>query len=183
MAEADTATGGADARRVVAGWFDRHMDAIHGYVCRRAGEQIARDVTAETFRVALEDFDRFDRARGDERAWLYGIASNLLRRHWRTECRLRRTQRRSIRGESGPSDPYVVVDARLDAGHDVERVLEAVEQLEAQDRDLLFLVVWERLSSAEVAVALGIPAGTVRSRLKRIRARLRDQTRTSAWMS
>ncbi len=183
MAESDAATGAGDARRVVAGWFDRHMDAIYAYVCRRAGEQIARDVTAETFRVALEDFERFDPERGDERAWLYGIASNLLRRHWRTECRLRRTQQRSTRGESGPSDPYAVVDARLDAGHDVERVLEAVEQLEAEDRDLLFLVAWERLSSAEAAVALGIPAGTVRSRLKRIRARLREQTRSTAWTS
>jgi RNA polymerase sigma factor (sigma-70 family) len=183
MAEADVATGEPDARRVVAGWFDRHVDAIHAYVCRRAGEQVARDVTAETFRVALEDFDRFDPARGHERAWLYGIASNLLRRHWRTECRLRQTQRRSVRGESGPSDPYVVVDARLDARHDVERVLAAVEQLDEEDRDLLFLVVWEQLSSAEVAVALGIPAGTVRTRLKRIRARLRDQARSSAWTS
>jgi RNA polymerase sigma-70 factor (ECF subfamily) len=62
-------------------------------------------------------------------------------------------------------------------------VLAAVEQLEGEDRDLLFLVVWEQLSSAEVAVALGIPAGTVRSRLKRIRARLRGQARSSAWMS
>jgi len=173
MADADTVALGRDARRVVASWFDLHVDAIHAYLARRAGEQLARDVTAETFRVALEQFDRFDPQRGNERAWLYGIASNLLRHHWRTEQRQLRTHLRSPWAEPVTADPSDVTDARLDARAELERVLAAVARLDPVDRDLLVLVAWERLSSADVAVALGIPRGTVRSRLKRIRSQLR----------
>lgn len=169
----DSAAPGDEAQRVVAVWFERHVDAIHAYVCRRAGEDVALDVTAETFRVALAQFDRYDPARGHERAWLYGVASNLLRRHWRTEQRMLRTQHRSIFTASVTGDPLLAVEERIDARRDVDRVLVAVERLNPDDRDLLLLTVWERLTSAEVADALGIPAGTVRSRLSRIRAQLR----------
>lgn len=162
-----------ESQRVVAVWFERHVDAIHAYVCRRAGEDVALDVTAETFRVALAQFDQYDPARGNERAWLYGVASNLLRRHWRTEQRMLRTQHRSGFAAAVTGDPLLAVEERIDARRDVDRVLVAVERLDPDDRDLLFLTVWERLTSAEVAAALGIPAGTVRSRLNRIRAQLR----------
>lgn len=164
----------ADARRAVAAWFDRHVDTIHRYVARRAGDDVALDVTAETFRVALEQFSRFESSRGDERAWLYGIATNLLRRHWRTEQRLLRTQRRAGSNAVVAGDPLAAVDARIDAQRDVERVLAAVEMLEPEDYDLLVLVAWEHLSSTEISEALDIPASTVRARLRRIRTQLRD---------
>jgi RNA polymerase sigma-70 factor (ECF subfamily) len=169
----DSAAPGDEAQRVVAVWFERHVDAIHAYVCRRAGEDVALDVTAETFRVVLAQFGRYDAARGNERAWLYGVASNLLRRHWRTEQRMLRTQHRSVFTASVTGDPLLAVEERIDARRHVDRVLFAVERLDPDDRDLLLLTVWERLTSAEVAAALGIPAGTVRSRLSRIRSQLR----------
>lgn len=173
MADSD-ASAGDEARRVVAGWFDVHVDTIHRYVARRAGDDVALDVTAETFRIALEQFDRFDASRGDERAWLYGIATNLVRRHWRSEQRSLRTHLRAAAGTDGvPGDPLVAVDARIDAERDAERVLDAIELLDPGDRDLLVLVAWERLSSGEISEALGIPASTIRARLRRIRAQLR----------
>lgn len=167
-------SGDADAANVVSDWFDRHVDTIYAYVSRRAGDDVARDVTSETFRVALEQFDRFDSTVGAERAWLYGIASNLLRRHWRAEQRRLRAHLRHASRAQVPGDPLVAVDARVDAGRRVERVIAAVERLDPDDRDLLLLIVWEHCTSAEAARALGIPAGTVRSRLKRIRALLKN---------
>lgn len=158
---------------VVAGWFDRHVDTIHRYVARRAGEEVALDVTAETFRVALERYERFDPARGDERAWLYGIATNLLRHHWRSEQRRLRALVRLGSATAAGGDPLVHVDGRVDAERDVRRVVLAMEQLDADDRDLLVLVAWEHLSSAEISAVLGIPASTVRARMRRIRSVLR----------
>ena len=53
---------GDDRFSMVAGWFDRYVDDIYGYAARRVGAETARDVTSETFRVALERFDTFDPA-------------------------------------------------------------------------------------------------------------------------
>jgi RNA polymerase sigma-70 factor (ECF subfamily) len=74
-----------------------------------------------------------------------------------------------------PGDPLLGTDARLDAEREIGQVVTAVEHLDPDDRDLLVLVVWEGCTSAEAARALGIPAGTVRSRLMRIRQQLREQ--------
>lgn len=166
---------GLDAHRIVGGWFDLHVETIHSYIARRVGDEAARDVTAETFKVALERFDRFDPALGGERAWLYGIASNLLRRHWRTEQRRLRAHLRHASRDPVPGDPLLAVDARLDALERLGQVIAAVEHLEPEDRDLLALIAWERCTSGEAAQALGIPAATVRSRLSRIRTQLRNE--------
>lgn len=160
---------------VVARWFDEHVETIHRYAARRVGEHAGWDVTAETFRIALEHIDQFDGRRGGERAWLYGIASNILRRHWRTEERRLRARARAAGAAVMPGDPLFDVDARLDAHREIERVVAAVGALDDDDRELLILVAWERLTSADAARALGIPAGTVRSRLNRIRTKLRHQ--------
>ena len=163
MVGGDTSGSGLEPARLVGSWFEDHVDAIHAYVCRRAGRDVAGDVTAETFRVALAQFERYDPTLGNERAWLYGIASNLLRRHWRSEQRALRSLHRSARALLAPDDPLSAVEDRIDAHRDIDRVLDAVA----------LLTVWEGLTSTEVAAAIGIPAGTVRSRLSRIRGQLR----------
>lgn len=168
----------ADARRAatVAGWFDRHVDTIHRYVARRVGNEEARELTAETFRIALEQFDRYDPDRGGERAWLYGIATNVLRRYWRTEQRRLRAHLRHAAFSTGDSgDSLVRAETRIDAQRHLRHVIDVIEQLDPADRDLLILVAVEGCTSSDAARALEIPAGTVRSRLNRIRARLREQ--------
>ncbi len=173
MTESDTAAGRDEtARTAVGGWFEQHVQTIHRYAARRIGEHEAWDIVAETFRVALERFDDYDAGRGHERAWLYGIASNILHRHARTEARQLRASARAATANGVPGDPLVDSDSKLDAIGDAERVAAAVAALDPDDRELLVLVAWERLSSAEVAEAMGIPAGTVRSRLRRIRHEL-----------
>ena len=162
-----------DTRAAVAAWFDRYVDDVHAYASRRVGAELARDVVADTFRVAIEQHRRYDPACGDERAWLFGIATNLMRRHWRTETRRLRAMSRHANVPATALDPLLGVTERIDATQESQRLLRAVANLAAEDRDLLVLVAWERCSHREVADALGIPMGTVRSRLHRIRTELR----------
>jgi len=67
--------------------FDRYYGQVHAYVARRLGTDVADDLTAETFLIAFRRRERFDRRSGAVRAWLYGIATNLIRRHRRDEVR------------------------------------------------------------------------------------------------
>ncbi|MEZ5226621.1 MAG: sigma-70 family RNA polymerase sigma factor [Acidimicrobiales bacterium] len=165
----------APARVAAASLYREHVDAVHRYVARRLGTEVAGDIVAETFRIALESFDRFDPIRGTERAWIFGIATNLIRRHWRSEQRrLKATARHAMRQPALAEEAQQVVD-HLDATADVDRVWLAVAQLRPDDRDLVVLIAWEGFSHDEVASVLGIPTGTVRSRRHRIRAELRRQ--------
>lgn len=173
MSETDRIVGGATVDDV-ARWFDRHAPSLAAYATRRVGAATAKDVVADTFRIALEQRGDFDPRLGHDRAWLYGIATNLIRRHWRTEERRLRAQARSVAADARSVDPLLDLVDAVDARRSYERVVEAVIRLDPDDRDLLVLVAWEAMTSAEAAAVLGIPAGTVRSRLHRIRTRLAD---------
>jgi RNA polymerase sigma-70 factor (ECF subfamily) len=147
---------------VFAVLFDRHFDAIHGYAQRRVGPDLADEIAAETFTRAFDRRRRYDAAREDARPWLLGIAANLLRRHWRSERRRLDAYARSTRRDHGElSDPLA---AELAA---------ALKDLPRREREPLLLFAWADLSYDEIAVALGLPLGTVRSRISRARARLR----------
>lgn len=162
----------AAAAAAVADLFRRYRDDVHRFVARRLGETLAVDVTAEVFRIAIERHHTFDSGRGHERAWLYGIAANLMRGHWRTEERRLRALARERGAQPVAFDPLLRVDERLDADDELARVMDAVVALSADDRDLLTLFAWEGCGYAEIAAALEIPVGTVRSRLHRIRREL-----------
>ncbi|MCB0969016.1 MAG: RNA polymerase sigma factor [Ilumatobacter sp.] len=154
---------------IAARLFDEHVDVVYGYVARRLGADLAADVVGDVFEIAVGQLDRYDPARGSERAWLFGIATNLVRRHWRTEQRRLRATRRAAGRSVVPGDPLLDVVDRLDASTDAERVLAAVGDLAPDDRDLLLLIAWEDATYQDCADVLGIPVGTVRSRLHRIR--------------
>lgn len=168
----DTSTSPQAPTSDVAVWFDRHARALGDYAARRVGTSLARDIVAETFRVACERLDVYEPGRGGERAWLFGIATNLIRRHWRTEERRLRVQARAAQRDERVVDPLLRVDEQVHARARYELVVDAISALSAGDRDVLVLVAWEQMNSREVADVLGIPAGTVRSRLSRIRVEL-----------
>lgn len=153
--------------------YDEHVDAVFGYVARRLGADVARDVIADVFEVAATRLDQYDESRGSHRAWLFGIATNLIRHHWRTEQRRLRAWSRVGGREVALGDPLIDVDVRLDAANDAALVMAAIGELEAEDRDLLLLIVWENCSYSECGEILAIPIGTVRSRLHRVRRQLR----------
>jgi DNA-directed RNA polymerase specialized sigma24 family protein len=81
--------------------FDRHLDAIHGYVARRLGRGLADDVASETFLIAFDRRARYDLGQPDAVPWLYGIASNLIARHRRAEVRRYRALARAGGEERG----------------------------------------------------------------------------------
>jgi RNA polymerase sigma factor (sigma-70 family) len=153
--------------------FDRYADDVHRYVVRRLGSDAADDVTAETFTVAFARRARFDLSRPDARPWLLGIATNLIRGHRRTELRRWRAMARAAPAatEEPESDRAA---ARMTAQAARRGLAAALARLSQPQRDVLLLHAWAELDYEEIAVALGVPVGTVRSRLHRARAVLRD---------
>jgi RNA polymerase sigma-70 factor (ECF subfamily) len=157
---------------IFATLFDRHAPALHRYIVRRLGDSLADDVVAETFLAAFRRRERYDTARADARPWLYGIAANLIGRHHRVEIRSYRALART--GVDEVAEPYTDrVDERVAAVAVHRDLARALGGLSAADRDVLLLVAWADFSYEEVATALEIPVGTVRSRLNRARKKTR----------
>ncbi|MET0237788.1 MAG: sigma-70 family RNA polymerase sigma factor [Kibdelosporangium sp.] len=155
--------------------FDTYAKPLHRYLARRAGTDAAHDLVSETFLVALKHRHGYDPGRGAVRSWLYGIATNLLRRLVREEIRaLRATARAASRMGGAESGHDSRVAERVDAQVLAGRLAAQLVQLSEGDRDVLLLTAWAGLDSTEVADALGIPAATVRTRLHRVRKWLRS---------
>jgi RNA polymerase sigma-70 factor (ECF subfamily) len=154
--------------------FWRHGPAVHSYLSRRAGHQQADDLLEEVWVRAFRSRDRYD-DRKPALAWLYGIARNVLLGYFRSQHSIIADTRR----QPGEPDLWDAVDDRLDARRTVSGLTEALAGLSDEDREVLLLVAWEQLTSAEVAVVLDIPQGTARSRLHRARVQLRGYLETS----
>ena len=151
--------------------FERHFDVVWRYACRRAGAQVADDVAAQTFVVAFDRRSRFRDGVCSARPWLLGIATNLLRRHRRTELtRLRAQAAAPIERSPGMDE---AVD-RATAATLAPVAARALAQLPRRDREILALLAWAELTYEQIAEALGIPVGTVRSRAHRARVRVRE---------
>ena len=153
--------------------FDRHAPCIHRYLARRVGHQAADDLVAETFLAAFGRRRRYDPAFRDARPWLYGIATNLIGQHRREESR-RYQIRLAARPEPDLPGHADRVAADVTAQSARALLAAALANLAEGDRDVLLLIAWEQLTYDEVARALGVPVGTVRSRLNRARTRIRD---------
>jgi RNA polymerase sigma-70 factor (ECF subfamily) len=153
--------------------FDRYFSQIHHYVARRVGGKVADDLAAEVFVVAFAQRQRYDLARDCARPWLYGIATNLVGTHRRQEQRRYRALAKTEARLVSPSDEDLVAD-RVSASAAGPALAAALATLDGGDRDVLLLVSLADLSYQEVAGALGIPYGTVCSRLNRARRRLRE---------
>jgi RNA polymerase sigma factor (sigma-70 family) len=152
--------------------YDRHATPIHSYVTRRLGDGAADDVVAETFLIAFRGRRRYDLSRSDARPWLYGIAANVIGKHRRTEVRMWRALART--GADPAAEGHADrVDDRVSAATVQRELAVALAGLAAGDRDVLLLIAWADLSYDEVAAALEIPVGTVRSRLNRARRKVR----------
>ncbi len=150
--------------------FDRHWGAVYRYCRSRAGAE-GEDLAAETFRLAFDRRSAYDLERPDARPWLFGLATNLVRNHVRNCDRGQRAVARLQIGDC--EDLADAAIGRAEAALLGPMLARALDGIPARDRDALLLVAWSDLSYEEVAEALGIPVGTVRSRISRARLRLR----------
>jgi RNA polymerase sigma-70 factor (ECF subfamily) len=153
--------------------FERHYGAIHRYLARRGGWELAEDLTQSVFLAGFAGRRRFRPSEASAAPWLFGIATNLLRRHARTELRRLRAYARLPAREVAPFDVDVLVD-RLDAATLAPRAFDVVSRLPEGERSALLLVAWTDLTYEQVAVALNVPVGTIRSRIHRARGKLRE---------
>jgi RNA polymerase sigma-70 factor, ECF subfamily len=152
--------------------FARHFDVVWRYACRRAGAQVADDVASQTFVVAFDRRRTFRDGVCDARPWLLGIATNLLRRHRRTELgRLRAHAAAPVDRARGMADDAL---DRASAAELAPVAAAALARLSRRDREILALLAWADLTYEEIAQALDVPVGTVRSRAHRARARIRE---------
>lgn len=146
--------------------FERHFAAVHGYLHRRAGRDVADELTAETFALAFE-LRASCRSKSSVLPWLYGIATNLLRRCWRAE----RTQLRAY-GRSGVDrsvDHQDEATSRIDSATLHTQLAKALEAMPRRHRNALLLYALADLSYEEVATALDVPVGTIRTWIHRAR--------------
>ncbi len=154
--------------------FDRHFTTIYGYLARRIGEVTADDLASQTFVVAFERRRSLQPHEGGARPWLYRIATNLLGNQRRTEQHLLDTAARLGRERSTDVSQEVLSAERWALGHiELQDTAAALRDLDPAHREVLLLHLWGALAYEEIAVALDIPIGTVRSRLFRARQSLR----------
>ena len=157
--------------------FDRHGSTLLRFLARRVDPAEAEDLLGDVFRIAFERRSAFEQGRASARPWLYGLAANVVAKHHRSEARRFRAMARVPAEPPLDEDPAERAVAAADAGARWTRVMDAIGTLPEAERQVLLLVAWEELSYEEIALALGIRVGTVRSRLSRGRARLAALTR------
>ena len=157
-----------------SGLYERHLVPIAAYLARRVGPELAEDLAAEVFVGAFRARARYRPDHDSALPWLFGIAGNLIADNRRAERRrlalLVRlaTEREALDADRSRGD---LAQDHLEGAVSAELVRQ-LRRLAAADRDALLLTVWGELSYEEAAVALGVPVGTVRSRIFRARRRL-----------
>jgi RNA polymerase sigma factor (sigma-70 family) len=152
--------------------YERHVSAIYNHSFRRTGRwSLAEDLTSAVFLEAWRHRRRVRFVGDSALPWLLGVATNLARNQQRTLRRHRAALER-LSPTSVDDDFVDDLAGRLDDERTVRNMLNLLGRLPRRDQEVLALCAWDGLSYAEAAVALGVPVGTIRSRLSRARRRL-----------
>lgn len=154
--------------------FERHYPSIFRYLVRRLGRDVGARLASEVFTRAFESRHRFRLTSNSARPWLFGIAANLVRMEARRHRRGQAAQSRLPIDPPGDRMVFDQVNERLDAVSLSTGLLEGLARLRSAERETLLLYALGELSYQEVAEAMGVPIGTVRSRLARARVLLRE---------
>jgi RNA polymerase sigma factor (sigma-70 family) len=155
--------------------YERHARAVQSYcLWRTADLQAAEDATATVFLEAWRRRRRLTLTTDSAAPLLLGIANNVVRSQWRSGRRHRDALERMRNVLQPPADLEAEAIARLDAIQQVRDGGEAIRRLPRREREVLALLAWSDLSYSEIAATLGLPIGTVRSRIARARDRLGD---------
>jgi RNA polymerase sigma factor (sigma-70 family) len=159
--------------------FDRHFDAVYRFAIGRVGNQDAADIAAETFARAFSRRHRFRLDRSSALPWLFGITVNVCRERSRRSDRSRRAVGRMNNPSDAITEPFEnALTARVDAERLLPDLVAALRSLSDDEYALLMLAGESDLSYQEMADTLGIPIGTVRSRLARARRRVKSALTT-----
>ena len=156
--------------------FERHARAVYNFCFRRSGSwSLAEDLMSEVFLLAWRKRAEvvFSVEGGSVLPWLYGVALNLVRNRNRSDRRATAAVARLDAGASEADFSDEVV-GRLADERQMREVLAVFDQLSIHEQEVLALWAWADLSYEDCAVALGVPVGTVRSRLSRSRVHLRE---------
>jgi RNA polymerase sigma-70 factor, ECF subfamily len=155
--------------------FERHAQAIYNYGFRRTGDwALAEDITSTVFLEAWRRRQEVIVHNDSVLPWLYGVATNLLRNVRRSLRRHQAALDRFPLGAGAEPDLADDVAGRLDDQRRMRELLGRFRRMSKADQDVIALCVWQGLSYSEAAAALGVPVGTVRSRLARARRRIKE---------
>lgn len=157
--------------------FDACARAVYNHAFRLTADwSVAEDVMSETFLAVWRMRKRVDADGGSLRPWLLGVATNVARNHLRSNRRYRAAAAAAAadadRGALEVADIGGRVAGQVDDRHRLAATVRALASLKRREREVLVLCLWEGLAYADAAAALGVPVGTVRSRLSRARRRL-----------
>lgn len=166
--------------------FERHGRAVYNHLFRRCGDWAsAEDLTSVVFLEAWRKRHRVELDRESALPWLLGVATNVVLNHRRSLRRYRAALSRVPPAElgalasAGVHDMAGDVTERIAAASEMRLILSLVERLPERERRVLELCAWDGLSYEDAAAVLSVPVGTIKSRLSRARARLRELERRS----
>ncbi|MDT4993597.1 MAG: hypothetical protein QOH97_3489 [Actinoplanes sp.] len=166
----------AGDRDAFAQLFDRYASAVYNHGFRLAADwTLADDVVSATFLEAWRLRGRIDPDGGSLRPWLLGIATNITRNLRRGDRRYRAAAFACTRLDQVTPDHAGTTDGQIDDARRLAAAMTVLAALPRADREVFTLCVWEELDYADAAEALGIPVGTVRSRLSRAREKIRRE--------
>ncbi|MEW2515543.1 sigma-70 family RNA polymerase sigma factor [Streptomyces sp. NPDC046870] len=155
--------------------FDSYARGVYNHAFRLTADwSTAEDVMATTFMEAWRLRHRIDSEGGSLRPWLLGIATNTARNQYRSNRSYRRAALATAAAELNVPDHAEEVTAQIDDQRELAVALRALASLRRPEREVIALCVGEGLDYEAAAKALGIPVGTVASRLSRARRKLRS---------
>jgi RNA polymerase sigma-70 factor (ECF subfamily) len=156
-------------------FFDRHSQAIVSYLWRQTGNQdVALDLTSETFAVALESVARYDPAKGEARGWLFGIAKITMLSSYRQQRAEQSARLRAGMTVSGVSDEaWEETEARIDAS--LPGIVDGLDELPRAERRAVIARILDERDYSEIAASEEATEAAIRQRVKRGLSRLRKQ--------
>ena len=157
-------------------FYREHVETVQRFVARRVSDpHLVADLTAEVFLAAIDAAPSYRAARGVPRAWLFGIARNVVANEFRRAGRERRAHERIDARRLLDSDDIARMQDRIDAGARARELYAALDALPAGERAVFELTALDELTPRQAAAALGIRPVTARVRLHRARAALRAE--------
>ena len=173
--KATTSTAAGESADTVAfgRLFSRHAQAVYTFCARRTADlALAEDLTSITFLEAWRHRDRVPSADVDSALpWLLGVANNVVRNARRAQRRYHGVlERLPAPSVVLPAEDQAIARSMTEAG--LRDALDTISALPEREQEVVMLVLWSGLPYDEAATALGIPVGTVRSRLSRARSKL-----------